>query len=36
MAKSKKIKIFYDKVANSLVVWFDEPKKAVISEESEN
>ena len=36
MAKSKKIKIFYDKVANSLVVWFDEPKKAIISEESEN
>lgn len=34
MAKSKKIKIFYDKVANSLVVWFDEPQKAVISEES--
>lgn len=36
MAKTKKIKIFYDKVANSLVVWFDEPKKAVISEESDN
>lgn len=36
MAKTKKIKVFYDKVANSLVVWFDEPKKAVISEESEN
>ena len=36
MAKPKKIKIFFDKAANSLVVWFDEPKKAVISEESEN
>lgn len=36
MAKGKKIKIFYDKVANSLVVWFDDPKNAVISEESEN
>jgi len=36
MKKSQKIKIFYDKVANSLVVWFDEPKKAVISEESAN
>lgn len=36
MAKPKKIKIFYDKVANSLVVWFDEPKNAVISEESDN
>ena len=36
MAKGKKIEIFYDKVANSLVVWFDTPKKAIISEEAEN
>lgn len=36
MAKTKKVKVFYDKVANSLVVWFDEPKKAVISEEAES
>lgn len=36
MAKTRKIKIFYDKVANSLVVWFDDPKRAVISEESDN
>ena len=34
--KAKKLKIFYDKVANSLVVWFDDPKNAVISEEAEN
>ena len=32
----KKIEVFYDKVANSLVVWFGDAKKAVISEESEN
>ena len=36
MAKSKKIEVFYDKMANSLVVWFDDPKKTVISQESEN
>lgn len=37
MAKGKKkIEVFYDKVANSLVVWFGDPKRAVISEESEN
>ena len=36
MAKTKKIKTFYDKTANSLVVWFDDPKRAVISEESAN
>lgn len=36
MAKSRKIEVFYDKTANSLVVWFDDPKKAVISQESEN
>ena len=36
MGKRKKIEIFYDQVANSLVVWFDSPKRAVISEEAEN
>ena len=37
MAKSKKkIEVFYDKAANSLVVWFGDSKSAVISEESEN
>jgi len=28
-----KVKVFYDKVANSLVVWFDEAKKEAICEE---
>ena len=34
MAKTKKLEIFYDKVANSLVVWFDNSKKAITSEEA--
>ncbi len=28
-----KVKVFYDRIANSLVVWFDEAKKEVICEE---
>lgn len=37
MGRSKKrVEIFYDQTANSLVVWFDNPKKSVISEEAEN
>ena len=28
-----KVKVFYDKIANSLVVWFGDPKKEKISEE---
>jgi uncharacterized protein YuzE len=28
-----KVKVFYDKISNSLVVWFDEAKKEAICEE---
>ncbi|MBW8050801.1 MAG: DUF2283 domain-containing protein [Cytophagales bacterium] len=28
------IKIYYDKIGNTLNVWFDDPKKEVISEET--
>jgi len=31
-----KIKILYDKTANSLVVWFDEAKKEYIAQEIED
>ena len=30
----KPIKIFFDKVGNTLNVWFDDPKKEAISEEA--
>ena len=30
----KPIKIFFDKVGNTLNVWFDDPKKEVIAEET--
>lgn len=30
----KPIKIFFDKEGNTLNVWFDDPKKEVISEET--
>ena len=30
----KPIKIYYDKIGNTLNVWFDDPKKEVISEET--
>ena len=30
----KPIKIFFDKVGNTLNVWFDDPKKESISEET--
>lgn len=29
----KKTKVFYDKEGNSLVVWFDDPKKETVCEE---
>jgi hypothetical protein len=28
------IKVYYDKLGNTLTVWFDEPKKEYISEET--
>ena len=31
----KKVKILYDKVANSLDVWFEEPKEAICEETGE-
>ncbi len=31
-----KVKILYDKTANSLVVWFDEPKKEYVASEVED
>ena len=34
MAKMKKIKFVYDREGNSLSVWFDDPKKEHISEET--
>lgn len=30
----KPIKIFFDKVGNTLNVWFDDPKKEVMAEET--
>ena len=30
----KPIKIFFDKVGNTLNVWFDDPKKEALSEET--
>ena len=30
----KPIKIFFDKVGNTLNVWFDDPKKETVSEET--
>ncbi len=32
----EKIKIFYDRKANILNVWFDEPEKEAFSEENES
>ncbi|TSC74581.1 MAG: hypothetical protein G01um101433_1050 [Parcubacteria group bacterium Gr01-1014_33] len=31
---SKKIRVYYDKKGNTLNVWFDDPKKEYISEET--
>ncbi|GIK42687.1 MAG: hypothetical protein BroJett011_65200 [Chloroflexota bacterium] len=28
------VKVYYDKVGNTLTVWFDDPKKEYISEET--
>jgi uncharacterized protein YuzE len=28
------VKVYYDKVGNTLTVWFDEPRKEYISEET--
>lgn len=34
MAKMKKVRFVYDREGNSLSVWFDDPKKEHVSEET--
>ncbi len=29
----EEVKIYYDRIGNSLIVWFDDPQKEAISEE---
>ncbi len=29
----EEVKVFYDRIGNSLIVWFDDPQKEVICEE---
>ncbi len=36
MAKKQVLKIFYDSMGNTLNVWFDDPKKEKISEETDD
>lgn len=36
MEKTRSIKVFYDENGNTLSVWFDEPNKEVVCEETED